>query len=288
MVVRLTGGGGNYPAISTSPSVNSGGNVDTSRPFQPSPNTSPGLPTGTRNLYNQDPSLAQFNVFDSVQKISPEDIRIGKPISQQYSYNGIYSSAESKQRQMAALAASNPAAFFALQKQLFFSGFYGSKMPRFGFYTSDDIDAMNNALGSYQALTASGVPVRWQDYLDRGMMMGLKNGWGSGGGFGGGGGRAPLVISYTDPAELHTALQNAAQAALVRNLNSAELDTFVKAFHGKEAAAQRGAYNGNSSVTNPEVTGEAAQQLDTQHSAEEQQRSKAMYLDAIQSLLGVK
>jgi hypothetical protein len=181
----------------------------------------------------------------------------------------------------------NPQKFAQMQKQLYAAGFYHGSKPVPGAFTTADQTAMANAIKDYASVsnsfTGPHAPKTLSEYIDA--VAGFNQAFGSGSG--GGSGRAPLTISYTDPAELHAGLQQAAQNALGRNLNPDELNEFTKVFHSKEAAAQTSAYNGGNS-TNPEMTGEAQQFVDQHNSQEEGERLQATFLDQLNSTLGIK
>ena len=98
--------------------------------------------------------------------------------------------------------------------------------------------------------------------------------------------RAPLTISYTDPETLKATLNSAAENALGRGLTKHELDAFVGAFHAKEAAYQKGAYNNDKSVTNPDYQGEAQSYIQSHNAVEAKQAASASYLDQISQMLG--
>jgi hypothetical protein len=186
----------------------------------------------------------------------------------------------------ATLQQSDPAAFAALQAQLYAANAYGSNKPITGVYSADDAAAMNAAIVAYERATAGGVvsKISFTDWLKQQAAL-VKAAGGPGGG---GPARAPLVIQYTDPAELKEGLNQKAQEELGRNLSDKEVKFFVNFFHGKEAGAQRSAYNGASSVTPPEVTGEAQSFVLDNNDKEVQQRLQATYLDSLNSMLGVK
>lgn len=279
----------NYPASSGS------SNSSSAFTYKPqtaaSITTSSALPSGSNDVYGFGSDLGNSNVFLGTQtsygKDGPDAIKQGgnnKPVT---SSAPVVRSANSFMQTWANSSVSNPQFFAQYQEQLYASGFYGSSKPRWGVYTTSDAAAMKKALQSYAGIVNPNDPnpVTFADYLDHAMSQ-----VGANGGFGGGGGstRAPLTISYTDPAELHETLQSAAQSALGRNLNSDELNKFVSAFHGKEAKAQRAAYNGASSATNPEATGESQDFVSTNNTKEAGERSTATYLDSINQLLGVK
>lgn len=279
----------NYPA-------SSGSNSSSAFSYKPqtaaSITTSSSLPSGSNDVYNFGSDLGNSSVFLGTQtsygKNGPDAIKQGgnsKPVT---SSSPVVRSANSFMQTWANSSVSNPQFFAQYQEQLYASGFYGSSKPRFGVYTTDDAAAMKRALQSYAGIVNPNDPnpVTFADYLDHAMSQVNANG-GFGGGMGGSA-RAPLTISYTDPAELHEAALSAAQQAIGRDLSSSELDRFTKAFHGKEASAQRAAYNGASSVTNPEVTGESKSFVDANNSKEEGERMQATYLDSINQLLGVK
>jgi hypothetical protein len=99
--------------------------------------------------------------------------------------------------------------------------------------------------------------------------------------------RAPLTINYSDPAALRGTLQQAAQAALGRDLSKGELEKFVHAFHGKEAAAQKANYNNAGSATQPDAGGEAKDFVDQGFTMEEGQRRGATFVDSLNQMLGV-
>lgn len=196
-------------------------------------------------------------------------------------------------RQVAALSQTNPAAFQQWQQMLYAGDFYSGK-PRLGVYGAADVKALQAALTAYQQVNAqanaaigqgkapASQPLAFQEWLNQRISQVKGTG-----GPGAGSTRAPLTISYTDPAELESAAQSAAQQALGRDLSQNEIHSFIGAFHSKEASAQRGAYNGDKSVTNPEVTGEATNFVTKGNQEEANDRHEATLLDSIGQLLGV-
>jgi hypothetical protein len=185
------------------------------------------------------------------------------------------------------LQQTDPSQYRAIQEQLYQSGAYGRTKPVLGSYSTTDGAVIQKALGEYTTWLSSvtqfgGKPETFQWFLKNQKSLGL------GPNSGGGGGKAPLTISYTDPAELHAALQNAAQSALGRNLNSEELAKFVAVFHRKEASAQETAYHNGRSTTNPEVTGESYDFVQGNNTKEANQRHEATLLDALNSLVGAR
>lgn len=180
----------------------------------------------------------------------------------------------------------NPQAFANQQIELYNAGMYNGSKPRLGVYTPADATAMKYAFTGYIGVfnPKSPNPVSFATYLAHAQAQMKANG-GVGGGGGAGGGRAPL--SLTDPAELEQTLQSAAQQDLGRNLSKAEVGVFVKAFHGKERSAYNSAGAGGT-YTSPSVSGQALDEVDAGHSAEEGQKLTASYMDEISSMLGVK
>lgn len=278
----------NYPASGGS---NSGSGFAYKPQTNTSITTSASLPSGSNDVYNFGQDLGNSSVFLGTQKTygvnGPDALKAGGSNKPASSTSPVVKSANSFMQTWANSSVTDPKFFAQYQMQLFASGFYGNSPPRWGVYTTTDAAAMKKALQSYSGIVNPNDPnpVTFADYLDH--AMGQVN---ANGGFGGGGGatRAPLTISYTDPAELHETLQTAAQSDLGRNLGPKELALFVKVFHGKEASAQRAAYNGASSATNPEATGESQDYVAANNTKEAGERSTATYLDSINQLLGVK
>lgn len=187
-------------------------------------------------------------------------------------------------QQFATDSLANRSAFESQQAALKAAGYYSSSGYTKGVYGSQDRQAMVGAMNDYLSIVNSNSPVQ----MTFSQFLQLKASAGAGSNGGGGSGRRPLTISYTDPAELTAALQSGAQSALGRKLTSSEMSGFITGFHAKEAAAETQAYNGGGTATMPEVTGQAQNFLDTHFQGEEQQRLKATYLDAMNSMFGVK
>ena len=172
----------------------------------------------------------------------------------------------------------NQTAYIAQQKAMYNAGFYGSNKPAYGSYGPADDNAMKAALQSYSPVQSVHPGLSFNQYLDQ-----LKA---AGAGKIAGPKRAPLTISYTDPETLKATLNSAAENALGRGLTKHELDAFVGAFHSKEAAFQRGAYNNDKSVTNPDASGEAQAYIGSHNQVEAKQAASAGYLDQISRMLG--
>lgn len=173
----------------------------------------------------------------------------------------------------------NQTAYIAQQKAMYNAGFYGAQKPNYGSYGPTDDNAMKAALSSYSPVQSVHPGLSFNQYLDQ-----LTA---SGAGKNAGPTKQPLTVSYTDPDTLKSAANSAAQQALGRNLTTHELNAFVGAFHGKESAAQKTAYDNGSSYTAPEVTGEATQLVQSHNQVEAQQALSASYLDRLNSMLGV-
>lgn len=188
-------------------------------------------------------------------------------------------------------AASDPQGQFqSLQLELYQAGFYtGAGKPLPGSYTGVDKRALTNALKDYTDIVKSDPNnpnlLTFSEYLGTAARAAKIFGGGGGGGGGGGYTRAPL--SLTDPAELRQTLQQAAGSALGRQLSKSELAHFVSAFHGAEKGAYDRAGAGHT-YTNPNPSGRAIEYVDNHHQGEEQGRLSATYMDALNSLLGVK
>lgn len=143
------------------------------------------------------------------------------------------------------LAYQHPDQFMVVVKLLADGAFYGSDTstgapPKdYTSFGSSTQQALANAMVQYLQATEGGA--FHQSFLDFVAMRAaqvtqanggsLGNTGGSGSGSGGGG-----VIPLADPDTLKMYAQKAAQAALGRNLTSAQLDSFVSQFHSQQVA----------------------------------------------------
>lgn len=192
--------------------------------------------------------------------------------------------------QIAALSQSNPAAFQQWQSLLYAADFYSGK-PRLGVFGAADINALQAALTAYQQVNGQAnaslggseptSPQALQDWLQQRVAQ-VKATGGPGATT-----KQPLQVDYTDPTAISAALQAGAQSELGRNLSDKELQGFISQFHGLQATAQTAAYNGDSSFTPPDLSGQAEQYLIGQHGPEHDQKLAAGYLDSIAQRLGV-
>lgn len=195
-------------------------------------------------------------------------------------------------RQIAAMSVNDPASFHQWQNMLYAADFYSGK-PRPGVYGAADTNALQAALTAYQQVNAqanaalgqgktpSTPPQAFQAWLNQRIAQ-VKATGGPGATT-----KQPLQVQYTDPTAISAALQAGAQQELGRNLNDKELQGFIAQFHGQQKTAQTDAYNGDSSVTPPDLSGQTAQYLISQHGPEHDQKLAAGYLARINQMFGV-
>jgi hypothetical protein len=158
------------------------------------------------------------------------------------------------------LYAANRAGYIALQQRLYQSGFYGSASPQaigVGSYNEQTVAAYRAAVLAAAQLADSGTPVTFDELLDQKDPAAA--------------GRAQkqvqpgFIAQYSDPQTVAAIAQQSAQAALGRNLSTAEVKTFVAEFHQAEqrwnsnqkTAAQTAA-GGKDTATTPAPSASAA------------------------------
>jgi hypothetical protein len=176
-------------------------------------------------------------------------------------------------------------AFVNLQKSLYYSGAYGQTSfdkIHAGQWTSQTVNALSEALNEYHQASQSGAPISFEEWLSANAKGAQKAGGGFYSDTTGSGASAP-VLNLADPQTLRMTAQQAAQAALGRNLSSDELSRFVDSFHAQQQAAF-GAANaqGATSYTDAGSPTAAAEAFVAQgHGQEAGQHQVIGYADAL-------
>ena len=216
-------------------------------------------------------------LYDTQEDIDPRPAMPGRPNRTTFTVKT--DSTDNVVQQFATSSQQNPSSYAQTQNALYLAGFYGSSKPKYGVYGTKDKSAMADALKRYGEVAVQNPGMTLSQFLSSNGQALAANG-------GPGPTRAPLTISYTDPETLKATLNSAAENALGRGLTKHELDAFVGAFHAKEAAYQKGAYNNDKSVTNPDYQGEAQSYIQSHNAVEAKQAASAGYLDQISRMLG--
>lgn len=158
----------------------------------------------------------------------------------------IPASVEDIYKQYAAMSASvspkDQQTYQELQKGLADAGFYGSATSIQGGWNGQTETALGDALVHYLQVSEStgGVGVSFKEWLAQTAQQNAANG--NAFGAGGTGSSAPVL---SDPDTLRRYAQEAAQAALGRNLTPNQLDTFVSQFHNQQIQSYTDAANHN-------------------------------------------
>lgn len=175
-----------------------------------------------------------------------------------------------------------------LQRALWQAGFYGQTSLdsiHVGQWTSQTQSALIGALGNYEQLAKGGkLPLTFSEFLNQNAVMGQDGGQNSGGS--NSSSPAPFQANLADPNTIRAVAQNAAQQALGRSLSDDELSKFVQQFQAEQTAAERTAYNGTGTVTQPDLSSEAASFVQQNNPKAYQQNQRSAYLDALVNLLG--
>lgn len=289
-------------------STNNGGyNPDDSLPTGTSTNTgysqSSNLPAGTFDMYGRNVGgtydasglgdAANQPVFIGQQMVptmnyGPTGHNRGNDSGGITTGQNVYSSAYATLQGIVNMSTSNPGEYANLQADAYAAGLYGSTKPNFGHFSAKDGSVFGDAMKSYLMIQQSGSPMTFAEYLANGASQGAANGLmvGINGAGGGGGGQAP-TIQLMNPDVLGAAGDAAAQSTIHRNLTASEQAKFVASQHAAETAQQM-AQPGQTVETATDPQSAATQEIKTQDNPEYTQALSASYMDAINSLLGVK
>lgn len=158
-------------------------------------------------------------------------------------------------QEFASWSVTNPDQYAALQQQLYSAGFYGSKKPRLGVWTTGDAKAMKEAITGYLQVVNPGTPhpLTLSDYLDHASQQSQKDQSAA---------ALAAPIPVTDPAAIRQAAQAAFQAATGKGASDAQLNAFVAQFQSAQQTAQTTA---TGAVSAPDLSSQAmeyAQQQD--------------------------
>lgn len=172
-------------------------------------------------------------------KANPGEVNVAK-LSAPHSFE-VQASAEDVMKQFAAMSQTDPTNFAAIQKELSDAGFYGAAASVYGGWNQQTETAVKDAMLQYIKVSeGAGVPVSFLDFLKN--TAAANTGINGNGGTGGTGSSAPVL---SDPDTLRRYAQEAAQAALGRNLTPNQLDTFVSQFHNQQIQSYTDAANHN-------------------------------------------
>jgi hypothetical protein len=190
------------------------------------------------------------------------------------------------------LFGSDPKGYLAFQQALFAGGFYGDASPKSIPWGADPNGSTANAwkrvLIAAQQAQAAGLGLTPDDILARGV-QGRKAA-----DAGMPASKAPLVIQTTDPAVLSGLVQQAAQAALGRNLDPGEVQKFITSFHMQEEAYSRQRYKAEQDasgtgatyrLSQPDASADAQKFVGDAHPTEAGANDLADYVGVIHSLL---
>lgn len=195
-----------------------------------------------------------------------------------------YSTAQSLLNTLTNLSATNPNAFAQVQSEMYNAGFYSSK-PTYGTWTGKDGDALGEAMRGFLAVSQSGTPVTWSQWLAGAASIGAGDTAAttaaSSSGGGGGATRAPLQLTST--ATLNAESTAEGQNELGRNLTTDEQAGFANKYHGEETAA----YNGSAQAAGA-VDSEAKNYIDTTNQAGVQSNLSVGYAQKMLQMLGVQ
>lgn len=168
--------------------------------------------------------------------------------------------AEEAMQQLPRLWAADKAGYTALQQKLYRAGFYGPNPPAtWGALDQDTVNAYRTAVLRAVQLAEAKTPVTFEELLAQD-------------GLGPGQAKKPtpgFIAQYSDPQTVAGIAQRAAQTALGRNLDPAQVKAFVAEFHAAEqrwnasskAAAQTSATGQDAQVTSAPSAEAAADQL---------------------------
>lgn len=238
--------------------------------------------TGATTIWNMPSGLDPTKPiwFDVGHRTSNEQtvsMRTGHQanVSSHTSYQ-IMTNPEKVMKQFAAMSFNDPSRFYALQAALG-SGPFGD-VKATGAFDSDTESALGRAMLQYVKLSqGAGVGVSFTDYLlqtaqhatalSQASQQATAN---------------PVVL--TDPVEIESAAQQAAQDALGQGLSPDQLKRFVSRFQSAQTAAQTA--KGGGTVSTPDLGSEAMAfaQKDDPKAFQENQRTA--YLDQLVNLLG--
>lgn len=188
-----------------------------------------------------------------------------------------YTPAYKLMQRFAQESVTNPNSFAALQADLFQAGLYGTTPPTWGTWTAKDGDAIVQAFKGYTAVSQTGVPLTFEDWLSGAASAGTAS-------------QQSKVnpVSYTPTDYLQKAAQSAARATLGHELSESDLQKFVSSFHSQEATAQGGAAQAQLSNTattpgdaSPDPTSGASDYISQNFANEEAQHSAKGYMNAM-------
>lgn len=147
-----------------------------------------------------------------------------------------------------------------------------------GVFDQNTEQMLSNAIVQYLKVSrGAGKAISFMQFLTDGATSNVANGGGVNGS-GGTGGGAGQVINLTDPAQIRSAAQQAAQEALGHVFTNSELDSFVNSFQAQQTAAQQ--VSGGQDSTMPDLTAEAMQEAQTGANAQEFSNHQALgYMD---------
>ena len=206
-----------------------------------------------------------------------------------------YSSVNDMMSELATLYSTDRAAYIALQQKLYKAGFYGSTPAQsigIGVYNDQTINAYRNAVLNAAQLNQAGNPVTFNELLAqenpavaaRDKAAGQKAI------------QPGYMAQYSDPQTVAAIAQSAAQQTLGRNLSTAEVGQFTKAFHQQEqqwnsnrkAAALTAAKGKDVTVQDQPSAQAAAAQFTEQGSrgTEAQGNRMADYVGVLERMLG--
>lgn len=189
------------------------------------------------------------------------------------------------------LYGSDPKAYLALQQALFAGGFYGStpvgSIPWGTDPQGATYDAWKKVLVAAQQAQDSGINVTPDQILQQGIKEHTaakaaepvpKN---------------PLAIQLTDPSQIASSAQSAAQAVLGRNLSDEEVMHFISEYHAAETTYSKQAYETNNDqtggthvLTQPSLSGTIDTELHQKHGTEIAGNNLSDYVRALEQMVG--
>lgn len=172
-------------------------------------------------------------------------------------------------QEFASWSVTNPDQYAALQQQLYSAGFYGSKKPRLGVWTTGDAKAMKEAITGYLQVVnpADPQPLTLTDYLDHATRQAAKSAQAT----------AP-PIPVTDPNSIKQAAMAAFQAATGQGATDAQLNAFVAQFQASQVSAQSAT---SGVVTSPDLSSEAAAYAQQKDPQAYKQNQRQAFMDSL-------
>lgn len=245
--------------------------------------TSSTLPDGTTDWWNLGALYDKPVLMGTQSKVTEYDHGPHGQLVPLHDTAPVTKKTQDLMKQIMQMAGSGSPDYQSIQGLLYDAGFYGDaarKSVHWGMWNSQTADAVKAALNSYEQLSqGAGVPLTWSDFLKQQAASGRSNQ--AQGGVGGGTTGTPSQVQLTDPATLTGYAQQAAQAALGRNLSPDQVQAFVSSFQSQQQSAQSSTA---ASVTAPDASAQAMQFVQHGNESEFGQHNVQAYSNALLNL----